>query len=286
MNKASFAALLSAVFYALSIPISKLLLLENINPVVIGGFTYLGAGIGLFLLNIKNSFRFKNPLTIKDVPYAVAMVVFDICAIIFLMFGLLKTNSSNASLLSNFEIVATSLIAFLIFKEQISKKLLYAILLIITASLILTYNGINSFRFSLGSVLVLAAYCFWGAENNCTKKLSSKNSQEITMIKGLFSGFGSLLIAYIFKMSVPNLKIIFFILLMGFLSYGVSVCMYIYSQNKLGAVKTAGYFSFAPYIAVILSILFLFEPPDLKFYFALVIMIIAGYLIYKDNKNA
>ena len=285
MNKYSLVAILSAVFYALSIPISKLMLLEEVNPVVLGGFTYLGAGVGLLLLNLKNAFKFENPLTIKDVPYTILMVFFDILAIIFLMFGLSKTNSSNVSLLSNFEIVATSLIACLIFKEQISKKLISSIFLIIIASLILTYDGANSLSFSFGSVLTIIAFCFWGMENNCTKMLSSKNSQQVTIIKGLCSGLGSLLIAYFMNFPIPKWSIIFLILLIGFLSYGISVSLYIYSQNKLGAIKTAGYFSFTPYIAVLLSIIFIGEIPDIKFYIALIIMIIAGYLIYKDSKN-
>ena len=269
MNKYSLVAILSAVFYALSIPISKLMLLEEVNPVVLGGFTYLGAGVGLLLLNLKNVFKFENPLTIKDVPYTILMVFFDILAIIFLMFGLSKTNSSNVSLLSNFEIVATSLIACLIFKEQISKKLISSIFLIVIASLILTYDGANSLSFSFGSVLTIIA----------------KNSQQVTIIKGLCSGLGSLLIAYFMNFPIPKWSIIFLILLIGFLSYGISVSLYIYSQNKLGAIKTAGYFSFTPYIAVLLSIIFIGEIPDIKFYIALIIMMIAGYLIYKDSKN-
>jgi len=283
LNKYSLIAILSAVFYSLSVPISKIMLLQDVNPIVLGGFTYLGAGIGLLFLNIKNKFRFKNPLTKKELPYIILMIIFDILAIMFLMFGLSKTNSSNASLLSNFEIVATSLIAFLIFKERISKKILFAILLIIIAGIILTYEDINSLRFLPGSLLVITAYCFWGMENNCTKILSKKNSTQITIVKGLLSGCGSLLISFILKSPVPSLKAIFLISLIGFLSYGISVNLYIYSQNKLGAVKTAGYFSFAPYIAILLSIIFLGEVPDFKFYIALIIMLLAGYIIYNDS---
>ena len=283
MNKYSLIAILSALFYALGIPISKLILLEEVNPVVLGGFTYLGAGIGFLLFNFRNMFKFKNPLTLKELPYTVAMVIFDILAIALLMFGISKTNSYTASLLSNFEIVSTSLIAFIVFKEKISKKIWIAIVLIIIASLILTHKTSLTFNFSPGAILVLFAYLFWGMENNCTKILSSKNSSEITIIKGIFSGIGSLLIANLFHFPIPELHIILFISFIGCISYGVSVSMYIYSQNKLGAAKTAGYFSFAPYIAVILSIILLKEIPETSFYIALLIMMIAGYLIYKDS---
>ena len=283
MHKISLIAIISAILYGISIPLSKIFLLNGVNPVVLGGFIYLGAGVGLLLLNTKNKFNFKNPLTKKELPYTVAMVILDICAIVFLMYGLSKTYSENASLLSNFEIVATSLIAFLIFKEKISKKLWIAIILIIISSTILTYEGAECLNFTFGSVFVLCSYLFWGMENNCTKRISSKNTQEITIIKGLCSGFGSLLIAYFLKLPFPALKIICLILLTGFISYGISVSLYIYSQNKLGAAKTAGYFSFAPYIGIIFSLLILFEIPETKFYLALIIMLVAGILIYKDN---
>ena len=283
MNKYSLIAILSAFLYALSIPISKIFVLHNISPIVLGGFTYLGAGIGLLLFNAKNSFRFKNPLTKKEMPYTIAMVILDIFAITFLMLGLKRVNSSTTSLLSNVEIVSTSLIAFIIFNEKISKKMWSAIILIIFASLILSLNDFN-IQFNIGSFLVLLSFIFWGIENNCTKMISSKNTTEITIIKGLSSGIISLIIAHFFKFNFPDIKTILLILTMGFISYGVSVSLYIYSQNKLGAAKTASYFSFVPYFGVILSIIFLMEIPDIKFYIAFLIMLFAGILISKDNK--
>ena len=288
-NKSSILALLSAFLYGISIPLSKIILSHGVQPLVLGGLSYFGAGLGLLILNFAKIFTkeefFKNPLTKHELPYTIAMVVLDILAISILMFGLLKTNSANASLLSNFEIAATSLIAFLIFKEKISKKLSCAIILIIFASVILTYEGINCLEFSLGSVFVLIAYSCWGMENNCTKMISSKNTQEITIIKGIFSGLGSLIIAYYTGCSLPSFKIILSILLLGFFSYGLSVSMYIYSQNKLGAAKTAAYFSLAPYIGVLASVILLFEIPEIQFYIAFIIMIVAGILIYRDCKN-
>ncbi|MBR2068602.1 MAG: DMT family transporter [Candidatus Gastranaerophilales bacterium] len=289
MNKVSIIAILSAVFYGISIPFSKIMLIKGVNPMVLGGLTYLGAGFGLLLFSLMKSFKkeriFQNPLGKKEFPYAVLMVFFDIFAILFLMYGLSKTNSANASLLSNFEIVSTSIIAFIFFKEKISKKLWFAIILIIIASIILTYEGSTCLDFTFGSVFVLCAYLFWGMENNCTKMISSKNIFETTIIKGVCSGIGSLIIAYFAKCEIPAFNLIFAILIMGLFSYGISVLMYIYSQNKLGAAKTASYFSYAPYIGIFASIIILKELPSFHFLIAFIIMLFAGCLIYKDNKN-
>lgn len=286
MNSKLMLILASSVFYGISIPFSKILLKYGMTPTMLASFTYLGAGIGLGFYNIFNKFIFNkvisNPLTKKELPYTIAMVILDITAIILLMYGISKTNSANASLLSNCEIAATSLIALIFFKEHISKKLWIAIILIIIAGAILTVEGKGSFNFSIGSLLVVAAYIFWGAENNCTKMISSKNTPEITTIKGIFSGLGSLIIAILSGENLPSNILIIMTMLMGFFSYGLSVSMYIKSQNYLGATKTAAYFSTAPFFGVIFSLLILGENPEINFYISLCIMIIAAFFVSKD----
>lgn len=126
-------------------------------------------------------------MTKKELPFTIGMVVLDILAPIFLMFGIARTNSANVSLLNNFEIVATSLIALLIFKEKISKLLWIAIGLVVAASAILSFEGEGSFVLNEGSLFVLAASICWGMENNCTNKISQKSAVEIVVIKGCFS---------------------------------------------------------------------------------------------------
>lgn len=288
MNKKILIILLAAILYGISIPASKIILKLGVEPTMLAAFTYLGAGIGLGLYNLFNKVilckTISEPLTKKELPYTVSMVILDIAAIVLLMNGILRTNSANASLLSNCEIAATSLIAMIFFKEYISKRLWIAIALIITAGAVLTFEGTGSFEFSLGSLLVIASYICWGAENNCTKMISSKNTQEITIIKGCFSGLGSLIIAFLTGETLPGLIYIIITMLMGFLAYGLSVAMYIKSQNYLGAAKTAAYFSTAPFFGVIFSLVIPGEILDIKFYISLIIMAVAALFISKDYK--
>ena len=211
------------------------------------------------------------------------MVASDILAILFLMTGLRYTTSANASLLSNFEIVATSLIAFLFFKEKISKKLAFGIFLVVLAGIILTFENSSSVHFRLGSVMVLLSYLLWGLENNATRMMSSKNTMEITIIKGLCAGFGSLIIALLLNAPVPALKYVLLILFIGFLCYGFSVNMYIMAQKYLKASITAVYFAFNPYFAVIFSFLILKEHLSLNFIVAFLIMLSAVFIVYKEE---
>ena len=199
-------AILAAALYAVSIPLSKMLL-GAASPTMLAAFLYLGAGFGMLLLGIAKKHTAPNdtaePLTKKDLPYTVAMVVLDIVAPILLMFGIKESLAANVSLINNFEIVATSLIALFVFKEIISKRLWLAISLVTVASVILSFEGEGAFRFNMGSLFVFGACLCWGLENNCTRALSRKSSYKIVTIKGIFSGLGSLLVAMMIGEAFP-----------------------------------------------------------------------------------
>ena len=285
MNKAVFYAILAAALYALNAPASKLLL-QNVPPTMMAGFLYLGAGAGMAVMGLvrkrtghgRQEMRLKK----KDLPYTLGMVVLDIAAPIFLMIGLKRTTAANASLLNNFEIVATSLIALLVFKERIGKRLWTAIGLITLSSILLSVEDAGCFQFSFGSLFVLAACVCWGMENNCTRCLSRSDPMEIVVIKGFGSGIGSVIIGLTVGESLPVWGDILKILLLGFVAYGLSIYFYVYAQRDLGAAKTSAYYAVAPFIGVLLSFLIFRELPGALFFIALGIMIAGTWLVNRD----
>ena len=116
-------AFLAAVFYAVNVPVSKILL-NHVGPTTMAALLYLGAGVGiglLSLINRKDSSR-SEKLSKRDMPFVIGMIVLDIAAPIFLMLGISYGTSANASLLGNFEIVATTVIALFIFQGSSIKK--------------------------------------------------------------------------------------------------------------------------------------------------------------------
>lgn len=277
-------AIAAAVFYALNVPCSKLLL-EKIPPTFMAAFLYLGAGIGVGIMYV---FHHKHEpaaerLEKKDMPYTVGMVLLDIIAPILLMIGVKLGTSANASLLGNFEIVATTTIALLVFKEKVSKKLWTAIGLITLSSIILSFGGEGSFTFSLGSLLVLGATACWVLENNCTRSISDKSTYQIVTIKGFGSGMGSLIVALIIKETFPDIKYILPAVLLGFIAYGLSIFTYIRAQKTLGAAKTSAYYAVAPFIGALLSFVFLRESPSMAYIIALAIMIIGTAFVVFDT---
>lgn len=247
-------ALLAAVFYAINTPFSKVLL-NNVATTFMAAFLYLGVGVGvgiMYLFHVKNEEKSER-LTKHDLPYTIGMIVLDIAAPIFLMIGINMGTASNASLLSNFEIVATTLINLLIFKEKVSGKLWTAIGFITLSSIVLFFEGNGSFRFSIGSLFVILATCCWGLENNCTRKISDKSTYEIVLLKGIFSGGGSFVIAMVLGEKIPEVKYIAAVMILGFVAYGLSIFLYIRAQRDLGAAKTSAYYAVAPFVGSFLS---------------------------------
>ena len=286
MNKAVFYAVLAAALYALNAPVSKLLL-QNVPPLMMAGFLYLGAGIGMVLMGLVRSKtecgKKEAHLTRRDLPYTLGMVILDIAAPIFLMIGLTRTAAANASLLNNFEIVATSLIALLVFRERIGKRLWLAIGLITLSSILLSVEDASSFQFSFGSLFVLAACVCWGLENNCTRRLSKSDPLEIVVIKGFGSGIGSVIIGLAIGEALPMWGDILKILLLGFVAYGLSIYFYVYAQRDLGAAKTSAYYAIAPFIGVALSLIIFREIPGPLFFAALAIMIAGTRMVNRDS---
>ena len=222
-------------------------------------------------------------LTKSELPYTIAMIILDIAAPICLLFGLNATTAANASLLNNFEIVATAIIALMVFKEKISPRLWFGIFFITLSCGILSFEDVSSLHFSYGSLFVLLSAICWGFENNCTRKISSKDPLQIVLLKGIFSGIGSLIIGLYMGERTASLWSIFAVLCIGFIAYGLSIYFYVYAQRLLGAARTSAYYAVAPFIATILSLIILREIPDITYYFALVLMIIGAWLSSQDK---
>ena len=272
-TRAVMYAILAAVFYAVSSPLSKVLL-EDVSPYLMASLLYLGAGFGMMAVRSASPSKRseERSLTRGDMPYILGMVVLDIAAPILLMYGLLNSPASSVSLLNNFEIVATTLIALLVFGERVSSRTWVAIILITASAIILSTAGAGELSFSTGSLAVILACVCWGIENNCTRRLSDSGPLRIVVIKGVFSGLGSLVIAVFMGMGSPTVAEIAGALALGFVSYGMSLFFYISAQGSLGAAKVSAYYAMAPFIGAFLSLALLGEPLTEMFALALAVM--------------
>ena len=279
-------AILAAALYAINSPFSKRLL-DYMPSTLMAGFLYIGAGLGMGVIalirKVKKTERTEEKITKADLPYTLAMIFLDIAAPIFLLLGLSHTTAANASLLNNFEIVATAMIALMIFKERISPRLWIGILFVTVSCVLLSFEDISSLTFSIGSLFILLACVCWGIENNCTRKLSEKDPLEIVLLKGIFSGLGSVIIGLCLGERIEVLWSIFAVLGVGFVAYGLSIFFYVYAQRMLGAARTSAYYAVAPFIGTLLSLLIFRDVPQYIFFIALGLMIIGAWLCSNDE---
>ena len=285
-TKGILLAILAAALYAINAPFSKILL-NDMPSTLMAGFLYLGAGLGMgviaLLRKVRKAERTEERITKADLPYTLAMIALDIAAPIFLLLGLSYTTAANASLLNNFEIVATAIIALMIFKEKISPRLWLGILFVTVSCALLSVEDISSLTFSTGSLLILLACVCWGIENNCTRKLSSKDPLEIVLLKGVFSGLGSVIIGFCIGEHISELWSVFAVLGVGFVAYGLSIFFYVYAQRMLGAARTSVYYAVAPFIGTLLSLMIFRDAPPGTYFFALGLMAIGAWLCASDE---
>lgn len=281
-------ALIAALLFGISAPLAKLLLGE-VEPIPLAAFLYLGSGIGLLGIKIYQRISQRssdNEAQIKKpdlVWLAGAVLAGGVAAPITLLFSLQKTPAATASLLLNFEGVATTLIAVLAFKESISRRAWWAIALITLSSIFLSINLNASWGFSIGALGIIAACIFWGIDNNFTRNISAKDPLMIVTIKGLGAGSFSLGMALILGNKLPALGVILGAMVLGSLSYGISIVLFIRAMRGLGAARTSAFFGTAPLAGMILSFLLFREFPSWMFIIALPLMVIGTLFLVSEQ---
>ena len=246
LRKGISFAVLAAALYAINAPFSKILL-KFMPPTLMAGFLYIGAGIGMVFISLFRRLRKTETkelrLTRTELPFTIALMIF---------------------------------------REAISPRLWAGILFVTLSCTLLSFEDLSSLRFSRGSLLVLLAAVCWGFENNCTRKLSSKDPLEIVLLKGIFSGAGSLIIGLCTGERIGTLWSIPAVLAVGFVAYGLSIYFYVYAQRLLGAARTSAYYAVSPFIAAAFSLLIFREIPAPTYFAALLLMIIGAWLSSHD----
>lgn len=281
-------ALLAAALFGASAPFAKLLLGE-VEPVLLAGLLYLGSGLSAALLGWGQRVRAKGVtveagLARQEWPWlAGAVLAGGILAPIVLLFSLRETAAATASLLLNFEGLATTLIAVWFFREAISRKIAGAIGLIAAASIILSWNSQGEWGLSLGALGILLACVLWGLDNNFTRRISAKNPLTIVAVKGLVAGSFSLLLGLLLGNPLPGWLTVLGAMVLGSLSYGLSIMLFILAMREMGAARTSALFSTAPFIGAILSFLILREPLDMRFGLGFLVMVIGAYLLVGED---
>ncbi len=274
-------AIASAALFGASTPFAKLLLGDGVSPWLLAGLLYLGSGLGLGIVNVgRRAFGIdpaEAPLRRADLPW-LALVILSGGAIgpVLLMVGLSTTPASSTALLLNLEGLATMAIAWLIFRENVDRRLLVGAGAILAGAILLSWQG-GPAGFGLGALAIAGACLAWGVDNNLTRKLSAADPVQIALIKGLVAGTGNPILALATGARLPSAVAIGGGALIGFLGYGVSLVLFVLSLRHLGAARTGAYFSTAPFVGAVLAIGMFHEPITVRLVVAGVLMAVGLY---------
>lgn len=205
---------------AASTPFAKLLL-SSIDPQVLAGLLYLGAGVGLAVSwtgrKVLGAGTSEAPLRLTDIPWLVAVVAFGgVAGPMLLMLGLARTSAASGSLLLNLEGLATMTIAWVVFRENVDRRLLLGAASILAGGVVLSWHG-QGLRADTGGLLIVAACLAWSIDNNLTRNLSSADPVAIALIKGLAAGGVNLTLALILGAHLPSVGMTGAALVVGFL---------------------------------------------------------------------
>ncbi|WP_332702365.1 DMT family transporter [Devosia sp.] len=251
-------ALGAAVLFGASAPLAKVLL-GTVDPWLLAGILYLGAGAGLALvhwgrplLGLANA---EAPLQRRDMPWLAAVIAFGgMLGPLFLMLGLSRTSAASGSLLLNLEGLATMAIAWIVFRENVDRRLLLGAAAILAGAVLLSWNG-QGLELDTGGLFIAAACLCWGIDNNLTRKLSSADPVQIAMLKGLVAGSTNFALALALGAQLPDVAVVAGGAVVGFLGIGVSLVMFMLGLRHLGTARTGAYFSLAPFIGAVLALL-------------------------------
>jgi drug/metabolite transporter (DMT)-like permease len=265
----------AAALFGLTAPLSKALL-AHFDPQALAGVLYFGAGLGLTILALGRRAiglpPAEAPLRRSDLLWLAAIVLAGgVIGPLLLMAGLQATSAANGALLLNLEGLATMALAWLVFHENVDRRLLFGAMAILAGAALLSWDGAGV-SLDRGALLVAGACLAWGVDNNLTRKLSAADPVAIATIKGLAAGSVNIVAAWARGADFSGLAPLAEAALLGFLGIGVSLVLFILALRHLGAARTGAYFSLAPFIGAVAAIALLHEPATPK-------LLVAGALM-------
>ncbi|HYR32675.1 MAG TPA: DMT family transporter [Burkholderiales bacterium] len=264
-------ALLSAALFGASTPFAKLLV-GSVAPLALAGLLYLGSGLGLALwLAVRRPRSVKLPL--RDLPWlGAAIVAGGIVGPALLMYGLARTDGATASLLLNLEVVFTAVMAWIVFRENVDKRVFMGMLAIAAGGVVLSWEQIPRAGSVAGPFLIAAACLAWALDNNLTRRVSGGDAVVIAALKGLVAGAVNLALALALGAYLPAPGAIALAGLVGLVGYGISLVLFILALRDLGTARAGAYFSVAPFYGAALALWLLGESSGPAFWAAAALM--------------
>jgi len=272
------AALGAALLFGAGTPLAKALL-ADVDPWLLAGLLYLGSGVGLTMVRVLRPTSARVRLARGEWRWLALAVAFGgVMGPVLLMFGLVGMPASGAALLLNAESVFTAVIAWVVFRENVDRRVFIGMLAIVAGAVFLSWPARADFGDMLPALAVLGACLCWGIDNNLTRKVSLADAGWITSVKGLSAGATNLVLAFAFGAAWPAWPAVGSALIVGFFAYGVSLVLFVIGLRHLGTARTGAYFGVAPFFGTLLAVLILGETVTLQLTVAGALMALGVWL--------
>lgn len=270
------AALASAVLFGAGTPFAKTLL-GDVSPWLLAGLLYTGSGLGLMAWRLIRRAPRVRIQRREVLPLVGAVVSGGLIAPVLLMVGLANMPASGASLLLNFEAVFTAVLAWLVFRESVDRRIALGMLAIVAGAVVLSVPTGADFPSPWPAIAILGACLCWGLDNNLTRRVALHDATWLAAVKGAVAGPVNLLLAFLIGASLPNAWVVAGAMVIGLFAYGVSLALFIVGMRHIGTARAGAYFSVAPFFGALIAVL-LGEPVTWPLAVAAVLMALGVWL--------
>jgi drug/metabolite transporter (DMT)-like permease len=228
----------------------------------LAGLLYLGGGIGMTIVARVRRAPRDQAMTTADMPVIAGITLTGgVLAPVLMLWGLTRVSGLIGSLLLNLEGVFTVILALVLFGERVRRSEGAAIAVVLAGAAVLTAEPRAGTVDWAGAAAIVAACLAWSVDNNLTRRLSVRDPTQIVQIKTLVAGTTNVVLALIVGQRLDRIELLAPALLVGFLSYGVSILLDVYALRLLGAAREAAFFAMAPFMGAAMAIPMLGDEP-------------------------
>jgi drug/metabolite transporter (DMT)-like permease len=202
---------------------------------------------------------------------------------LLVLLALKVASAGSVSLWLNLEFVATVLLGHFVFREYLTAYGWIAAIGTLAAALLLA--NAESARGILPIILVAGGALCWGIDNHLTALIDGIPPSLITFWKGIFAGGFNLLMGIVMTGGPARPNLVVFALIIGAVSYGLSITLYVTAAHGLGATRSQMVFSTAPFFGLFLSITLFGEAFTNAQILAAVLMIASLVILFREKHS-
>ncbi|MEJ8823655.1 DMT family transporter [Variovorax humicola] len=247
-------ALLAALLFGASTPLLQFFG-QRAGPFTTAACLYAGAALVGGLL--RRPAEREAQLTRADLPRIVAMAAFGaLVGPVALAWGLQHTGGTGATLMLTMEALFTALLARLLYREVMDRRVWTAMLFLLAGGVLLVLDqerGGGQTHLP-GLLAVVVATAAWGVDNTLSRGLADRDPGQVVLGKAVLGAAGSMVLALLFGEQLPPWGAFAGLLAVGATGYGLSLRFYLLAQRAFGAARTGSVFAFAPFIGAAIAI--------------------------------